>query len=61
MTKSKKILDREGFIDYWVDYMKSHTDEEWSRQQNVLNNSVLKTCQQPSREEYMKRKNETIH
>ena len=53
MAESKNILDRNGFIDYWVQYMKTHTDQEWSRQQNVLINSVLKTCHQPSREEYM--------
>ena len=42
---------REEFIDFWVDYMKSHSDREWSRQQNVLINSVLKTAHQPTREE----------
>ncbi len=45
MAVARRVLDRNGFIDYWVDYMKSHTDEEWSRQQNVLINSVLKTAQ----------------
>ena len=33
---------REEFIDFWVDYIKTHPDEEWSRQQNLLINSVLK-------------------
>lgn len=56
MAESKKILDRNGFIDYWVKYMRKHTDQEWSREQNVLINSVLKTCRQPSREEYIKSK-----
>ncbi|MBI2151918.1 hypothetical protein HYU21_04290 [Candidatus Woesearchaeota archaeon] len=56
MAASRLILDRKGFIDYWVDYMKTHTDAEWSRQQNVLINSVLKTVKQPSAKEYMERK-----
>ncbi|MBS3124070.1 hypothetical protein J4437_05560 [Candidatus Woesearchaeota archaeon] len=56
MVASRLILDRNGFIDYWVDYMKAHTDAEWSRQQNVLINSVLKTVRQPSAKEYMEMK-----
>ena len=43
---------REEFIDCWVSYMKSHSDQEWSQQQNVLINSQLKTAHQWSREEY---------
>lgn len=58
MGESKLILDRNGFIDYWVRYMKTHTDQEWSSQQNMMINSVLKTCHQPSREEYMKLKSD---
>ena len=49
---------REWFIDYWVNYMKTHSDKEWSSQQNVLINSVLKTAMQLSRKEYLKFKGE---
>lgn len=43
MAGSKaRILDREDFIDYWVEYMKTHTDQEWSQQQNMLINSALR-------------------
>ncbi len=35
---------REEFIDFWVEYIKTHPDEEWSRQQNVLINSALKSA-----------------
>jgi hypothetical protein len=31
---------------FWIDYMKTHTGEEWSRQQNILINSVLKTARE---------------
>ena len=55
-VKSKNILDRHGFIEYWVQYMRKHTDQEWSREQNMLINSVLKSCHQPSREEYLRLK-----
>ncbi len=47
---------REWFIDYWVRYMKAHSDKEWSKQQNMLTNSVLKTATQMSREEYLEEK-----
>lgn len=47
---------REWFIDYWVNYMKTHSDEEWSRQQNVLINSILQSAKQWSREEFLKLK-----
>lgn len=35
---------REEFIDFWVEYIKTHPDEEWSRQQNVLINSALQVA-----------------
>jgi hypothetical protein len=44
---------RMEFIDFWVNYMETHTDEEWSRQQNVLINSMLKSAKQFSRKEYL--------
>ncbi len=46
-------MDESEFIEYWVEYMKSHSDEEWSRQQNMLINSMLKTAKQWSRKEFM--------
>jgi len=44
---------RDEFIDFWVDYVKTHSDEEWSRQQNMLINSGLKSARL-SREEILK-------
>ena len=34
--KKKNFQDRLKFIDFWVDYMKRHSDEEWSKHQAVL-------------------------
>ncbi|MBS3174611.1 hypothetical protein J4440_01910 [Candidatus Woesearchaeota archaeon] len=28
--------DRINFIKFWVKYIKTHPDEEWSEQQNIL-------------------------
>ena len=33
--------ERKNFIKYWVAYMKSHTDEEWSEEQNNFINSQI--------------------
>ncbi len=44
-NKDKKVFmkpgktnkeDRENFIKYWANYIKTHSDREWSRQQKVL-------------------------
>ncbi len=52
--KEKDQKQRNDFIDFWVDYIKTHSDKEWSQQQNVLTNSVLKSATQLSREEYIR-------
>ena len=33
--------DRLNFIKFWVNYIKTHKDEEWSEQQNVIIDSQL--------------------
>jgi hypothetical protein len=33
--------DRINFVEFWADYVRTHSDEEWSRQQNILINSVM--------------------
>lgn len=48
---------RKWFIDYWANYIQTHPDKEWSKQQNVLINSVLQSATQLSREEYLRLKN----
>lgn len=34
--------DRLNFVKYWTDYIKEHSDKEWSAQQNNLINSLIK-------------------
>ena len=34
--------DRLNFVKYWVEYIKTHSDKEWSKQQNMLINSQIK-------------------
>ena len=34
--------ERINFVKFWADYIKTHTDKEWSEQQNFLINSIIK-------------------
>lgn len=36
--------DRKNFVKFWVRYIKSHSDEEWSREQAILINSQLQSA-----------------
>ncbi|MBI2578640.1 MAG: hypothetical protein HYW26_02935 [Candidatus Aenigmarchaeota archaeon] len=35
---------RMKFVDAWAEYVRTHPDSEWSRQQNVIINSCLKSA-----------------
>jgi hypothetical protein len=39
--KKQNSKERLSFVRYWVEYMKSHSDREWSRQQNVIIDSQI--------------------
>ena len=55
---SKNRKERIRFIDKWVEYIKTHSDKEWSKQQNVIINSSLKSANM-TREQFFKMKGET--
>jgi len=44
--KKKNFEERLRFIDFWAEYIKNHSDEDWSRQQNMLINSQLKSARE---------------
>ena len=50
--------DRLNFVRYWAEYVRTHDDADWSRQQNVLINSQLQSAKtQPlSKQAYLKMK-----
>ena len=39
--KVENARERLKFIDFWADYIKTHSDKEWSRQQNMLIDSQI--------------------
>ena len=43
-TRKINDEDRMWFVEYWANYVKTHSDKEWSRQQNVLINSLMQNA-----------------
>lgn len=33
--------DRINFVKFWAEYVKTHKDEEWSEQQNIIINGQI--------------------
>lgn len=52
--------DRMWFVEYWADYVKTHPDKVWSKQQKMLIDSQIKNARNYplSAKEYLKIKNE---
>jgi len=48
--------ERYRFIDQWADYVRTHSDQDWSVQQNVIINSCLRTASM-TKEQYLAMKN----
>lgn len=41
--KKRNFEERLNFVKFWVEYMRTHSDKEWSEQQNIVINSQLKS------------------
>ena len=54
---SKNQDERMRFIDKWAEYVLTHSDRDWSKQQNVIINSSLKSANM-TREQFFKMKGE---
>lgn len=39
--KEKNFRERLWFVKYWANYIRTHSDMEWSKQQNVLIDSQI--------------------
>ena len=58
MTFIKKNQDeRFQFIDTWAQFVKNHSDYEWSKQQNIIINSCLRSASL-TKEQFFYMKNE---
>ncbi len=47
-----------GFVERWANFVRTHPDEEWGRQQNILINTFLRNVKQLSPREYLELKGE---
>lgn len=50
--------ERKNFVHKWAEYVRNHSDKDWSRQQNIIINSSLKSANM-TREQFFKMKGET--
>jgi len=58
LSFTKKNQDeRMHFVKKWAQYVKTHSDEDWSRQQNVIINSGLQSASM-TKEQFLKMKGE---
>ncbi|MBS3172593.1 hypothetical protein J4438_03365 [Candidatus Woesearchaeota archaeon] len=54
----KNNKERLDFVDKWSKYVLEHDDKTWSKQQNVIINSGLKSAKM-TKEEYLNMKEKT--
>ena len=45
----QNVQERRAFIKRWAEYVRTHDDEEWSRQQNKLIDSQLQSANELAR------------
>jgi len=52
--------DRMNFVEYWVEYVKTHPDKDWSEQQRILIDSQIQNARNSklSAKDYLKIKGE---
>ena len=50
--------ERRSFVLKWAEYVRTHSDKEWSRQQNLIIDSALQSAHM-TREQFFKMKGET--
>ena len=55
---NKNQNERMRFVDIWAEYVRTHSDKEWSRQQNIVINSSLKSAVM-TKEQFFKMKGES--
>ena len=55
----KNNEERMNFVDLWSKYVLEHDDKVWSKQQNIIINSNLKSANM-TKEEYLKMKDKRL-
>lgn len=47
--KARNRKERMKFVELWADYVRTHSDREWSRQQKIVVDSQLEGLIKPNR------------
>jgi hypothetical protein len=47
--KAKNKKERMKFVELWAEYVRTHSDREWSRQQKIVVDSQLKGLITPTK------------
>ncbi len=55
---NKNKEERMKFVDYWAEYVRTHPDKDWSKQQAVLIDSQLSNAAKMTRKKYLEMKGE---
>lgn len=40
-SKRENFRERLEFVEFWAEYIRTHSDKKWSKQQNLLINSQI--------------------
>lgn len=51
-----RLKTRMDFVEYWAEYVRTHSGKDWSKQQNIIVNSQLNNNIGLTKEEYLKLK-----
>jgi len=54
---SENQAERMRFVDLWAKYVLEHSDKDWSRQQNMIIDSCLRTANM-TKKQYLRMKGE---
>ena len=54
----KNNKERLDFVQKWAEYVRTHSDKDWSKQQNIIINSSLRSVNM-TREQFFKMKGES--
>lgn len=59
----KNRQERLWFVRHWANYVKTHPDKDWSKQQNVLINSMIQNAKRYplTKEQYLEIKSKISH
>ena len=55
---TSNLEQRMKFVEFWANYVRTHDDKDWSRQQNVIINSCIKTAS-ITKKHYLEMKNKS--